>query len=179
MRGMCENLQWTEIVSPHIYRSDSFKTSYVIVPSGVPLLAATVTMKGYQGWQTKYEGTSDYMCATKSVIRISIMKFVFLHCRACWWDAYRCTEGITQCKWAIINCLFGMFHSNIPPHNKKVILQSMQKEDGIVCVVFATMALGMGVNFVTLNTVYHYGAQDEYWWFFLKRVGMFVEVGHR
>lgn len=34
----------------------------------------------------------------------------------------------------------------------------MQKEDGIVCVVFATVALGMGVNFAALNTVYHYGA---------------------
>ena len=54
-----------------------------------------------------------------------------------------------------------MFHSNTPPHNK-VILQSMQKEDRIVCVVFATMVLGMGVNFVTLNTIYHYGAQDEH-----------------
>lgn len=39
-----------------------------------------------------------------------------------------------------------------------MILQSMQKEDGVVRVVFATMALGMGVNFVALNTIYHYGA---------------------
>ena len=39
-----------------------------------------------------------------------------------------------------------------------MILQSTQKEDGGVCVVFATMVLGMGVNFVTLNTIYHYGA---------------------
>ena len=60
-----------------------------------------------------------------------------------------------------------MFHSNTPPHNK-VILQSMQKEDRIVCVVFATTALGMGVNFATLNTIYHYGAQDEHWWFFSR-----------
>ena len=56
------------------------------------------------------------------------------------------------------NRLFGMYHSNTPPHNKEVILQSMQKEDGVVRVVFATMALGMGVNFATLNTIYHYGA---------------------
>ena len=84
MRGVCENLQWTENCFSS-YRSDSFKSSYArlhelhaIVPSGVPLLAATITMKGYQGWQTKYEGMSDYMCATKSAIRISTMKFVFL-----------------------------------------------------------------------------------------------------
>ena len=54
----------------------------------------------------------------------------------------------------------------------------MQKEDGIVCVVFASMALGMGVNFATLNTVYHYRAKDEHCMIFFKRVGMFVEVGH-
>ena len=34
----------------------------------------------------------------------------------------------------------------------------MQEEDGVVRVVFATMALGVGVNFVALNTIYHYGA---------------------
>ena len=56
------------------------------------------------------------------------------------------------------NRLIGMYHANTPPHNKEVILDSMRKEDGIVRVVFATMALGMGVNFVGLNTIYHYGA---------------------
>ena len=56
------------------------------------------------------------------------------------------------------NRLFGMYHANTPSHNKEVILESMQKENGIVRVGFATMALGMGVNFMGLNTVYHYGA---------------------
>lgn len=51
------------------------------------------------------------------------------------------------------NRLFGMYHANTPSHNKEVILESMQKENGIVRVVFATMALGMGVNF--------YGAQHS------------------
>lgn len=63
------------------------------------------------------------------------------------------------------NRLFGMYHANTPPHNKDVILQSLQKEDGVVRVVFATMALGMGVNFAALNTIYHYGAPrsiDDY-----------------
>ena len=39
-----------------------------------------------------------------------------------------------------------MFHSSTPQHNKDVILKSVTQIDGIVCVVFATVALGMGVN---------------------------------
>ena len=41
---------------------------------------------------------------------------------------------------------------------KKVIFNSMQKPDGVVRVVFATVALGMGINFASLNTAMHYGA---------------------
>ena len=40
------------------------------------------------------------------------------------------------------NRLFGMYHANTPSHNKDVILQSMQKEDGVVRVVFATVEYG-------------------------------------
>ena len=43
------------------------------------------------------------------------------------------------------NRLFGMFHSNTPQH-KDVILQSLLRPDGVVRIVFATVALGMGVN---------------------------------
>ena len=63
------------------------------------------------------------------------------------------------------NRLFGMFHSKTDDHNKDVIMHSMTKEDGVVRVVFATMALGMGVNFAGLNTIIHYGAPhcvDDY-----------------
>ena len=63
------------------------------------------------------------------------------------------------------NRLFGMYHANTPAHNKEVILNSMQKEDGVVRVVFATVALGMGVNLVGVNRVVHYGAPatiDDY-----------------
>ena len=42
------------------------------------------------------------------------------------------------------NRLFGMFHSNTPQHNKDVILKSLTQSDGIVRVVFATVALGNG-----------------------------------
>ena len=54
--------------------------------------------------------------------------------------------------------LFGMFHAMTPQHNKDVILQSLLVPDGVVRVVFATVALGMGVNFKDINSVIHYGA---------------------
>ena len=63
------------------------------------------------------------------------------------------------------NRLFGMYHSKTDDHNKEVIMQSMGKADGTVRVVFATMALGMGVNFVGLCRTIHYGAPrslDDY-----------------
>ena len=63
------------------------------------------------------------------------------------------------------NRLFGMYHSNTVNHNKELIMQSMLKTDGIVRVVFATMALGMGVNFMGLSATIHYGAPrsiDDY-----------------
>ena len=56
------------------------------------------------------------------------------------------------------NRLFGMFHSNTPQHNKDVILQSLLRPDGIVRIVFATVALGMGVYLQGVNTIIHYGA---------------------
>lgn len=56
------------------------------------------------------------------------------------------------------NRLFGMYHSGTSDHNKDVISKSMSVPEGIVRVVFATVALGMGVNLAGLNTVIHYGA---------------------
>ena len=63
------------------------------------------------------------------------------------------------------NRLIGMLHSNTPDHNKQMILRSLVKSDGVVRVVFVTMALGIGVDFVELNTIIHYGAPrslDDY-----------------
>ena len=51
-----------------------------------------------------------------------------------------------------------MFHACTPQHNKDIILQSLLKSDGVVRVVFATIALGMGVNLQDVNTIVHYGA---------------------
>ena len=59
------------------------------------------------------------------------------------------------------NRLLGMFHSNTPQHNKDIILQSFLKPDGIVRVVFATIALGMGVNRQDINCIVHYGAPQS------------------
>ena len=54
--------------------------------------------------------------------------------------------------------LFGMFHSSICQQNKDVILNSLQVPDGVVCVMFVTIAPGMGIN---INTVIHYGAPQS------------------
>ena len=59
------------------------------------------------------------------------------------------------------NRLFGMFHANTPQHNKEVILKSLIKPDGVVRVVFATIALGMGVNLRDVNTIIHYGGPQS------------------
>ena len=56
------------------------------------------------------------------------------------------------------NRLFGMFHSCTDEHNKKVIMTSLSHRDGTIRVVFATMALGMGVDFKNLDYIIHYGA---------------------
>ena len=63
------------------------------------------------------------------------------------------------------NRLFGMYHSSTPPHNKAVMLKSMAVLGGTIRAVSATNALGMGVHFVGVNTVIHYGAPhslDDY-----------------
>ena len=63
------------------------------------------------------------------------------------------------------NRLFGMFHSCTPQYNKELILKSLSVPDGTVRLVFATVALGMGVNFQGVDTIIHYGAPctlDDY-----------------
>ena len=63
------------------------------------------------------------------------------------------------------NQLFGMYHSSTPQHKKDVILKSLSSPAGVVRVVFATVALGMGVNLRDVNCMMHYGAPlsiDDY-----------------
>lgn len=59
------------------------------------------------------------------------------------------------------NRLFGMFHANTPQYNKDVILRSLQFVDGIVQVIFATVALGMGINLQGVNQIIHYGTPQS------------------
>ena len=56
------------------------------------------------------------------------------------------------------NRLFGMYHSNTPNTNKKILLDSLLKPDGVLRIIFATNALGMGINIENLNKIVHYGA---------------------
>ena len=56
------------------------------------------------------------------------------------------------------NRLFGMHHSCAPQYNKDIILQSLRDPNGVVRVVFATVALGMGIDLQDVNTIVHYGA---------------------
>lgn len=57
--------------------------------------------------------------------------------------------------------LFGMFHANTPEHNKEVILKSLRESNGVVRVVFATVAMGMGINLKDVNLILHYGAPQS------------------
>ena len=52
----------------------------------------------------------------------------------------------------------GVYHSGSADHNKDVIVKSMSDAKGVVRVVFATVAFGMGINLVVLNEVVHYDA---------------------
>ena len=52
------------------------------------------------------------------------------------------------------NRLFAMFQANTPQHNKEVVLKSMTKPDGVVRIVFATVASGMGVDLRDVNTIW-------------------------
>ena len=50
-----------------------------------------------------------------------------------------------------------MFHSSTPGRNKQVIQESLRDPKGKCRVVFATNALGMGINVMGLYNVFHYG----------------------
>ena len=57
-----------------------------------------------------------------------------------------------------LNCVFGMYHSGTNDHIKDIIMNSLADPWGKIRVVFATDALGMGVNLADVNRVVHYGA---------------------
>ncbi len=54
--------------------------------------------------------------------------------------------------------LFGMFHASTPQHSKDVITADPH---GVVRVVFASVAMGMGVDLRGVNMIIHYGASSS------------------
>ena len=56
------------------------------------------------------------------------------------------------------NRVIAMYHACTPQSNKDTVLKSLQNQEGVVRVVFATIALGMGIDLRSVNTIVHYGA---------------------
>ena len=50
-----------------------------------------------------------------------------------------------------------MFHASTPQHSKDVIMGSLQDCHGTVRVVFASVAMGMGIDLHGVDTIIHYG----------------------
>ena len=59
------------------------------------------------------------------------------------------------------NRLFGMFHAGTPQHSKDVIMGSVQDCHGTVRVVFASVAIRMGIDLHGVDTIIHYGAPSS------------------
>ena len=58
------------------------------------------------------------------------------------------------------NRLFGMFYASTQ-HSKDVIMGSLQDCHGTVGVVFASVAMGMGIDLHRVDTIIHYGAPSS------------------
>ena len=59
------------------------------------------------------------------------------------------------------NHLFGMFHASTRHHSKDVIMRSLQYCHGTVRVVFARVAMGMGIDLHGVNIIIHYGVPSS------------------
>ena len=55
-----------------------------------------------------------------------------------------------------------MYHSCTPQLNKEVILKSLRDPKGVVRVIFATVAIGLGIDLQDVNTILHYGAPRSF-----------------
>ena len=69
-----------------------------------------------------------------------------------------------------MNRLFGMFHAKTPQRSKDNIIQSLQDPNGVVRVVFASVAMGMGVDLQWVNIILHYGAPSSIEDYFQVRI---------
>ena len=60
-----------------------------------------------------------------------------------------------------VNRLFGMFHAKTPQRSKDNIVRSLEDPNGVVRVVFASVAIGMGVDLHGVNIILHDGAPSS------------------
>ena len=60
------------------------------------------------------------------------------------------------------NCLFGMFHASTPQHSKGVIMGNLQDCHGTVGVVFASVAMGMGIDLHGVETIIQSSIEDYF-----------------
>ena len=59
------------------------------------------------------------------------------------------------------NRLFGMFHASTPQYSKDATMESLQDCHGTVRVVFASVAMGMGIDLHGVDTIIHLGAPSS------------------
>ena len=59
------------------------------------------------------------------------------------------------------NRLFGMFHASTPQHSKGVNTGSLPDCHGTVRVVFASVAMAMGIDLHGVDIIIHYGAPSS------------------
>ena len=68
-----------------------------------------------------------------------------------------------------VNRLFGMFHAKTPQRRDNII-RSLQDPNGVVRVVFASVAIGMGADLQGLKSILHYGAPSSIEDYFQVRI---------
>ena len=87
-------------------------------------------------------------CQTQSVCSLLFTHFHYELGDKSYWP-----EGDTKAQ----NRVVEMYHACTPDSNKHIFLQSLRDANGVCRVVFATNALGMGIDVKGLTTVIHYG----------------------
>lgn len=65
------------------------------------------------------------------------------------------------CSHVSDNRLVSMYHSGTPEYNKTIVLQSLEDPAGVCRVIFATSALGMGIDVKGVHSVVHWGPPSK------------------
>ena len=69
-----------------------------------------------------------------------------------------------------VNRLFGIFHAKTPQRSKDNIIQSFQEPNGVVRIVFASVAIGKGIDLQGVNIILHYRAPSSIEDYFQVRI---------